>query len=98
MEEVIALMEVDLARPDFPLESYAQRFYVSYSALRRRFREATGRSPARYFAEMKMHTAQARLLTTTDSVKQIALELGFADPYHFSRRFKQLAGLSPPTL
>jgi AraC-like DNA-binding protein len=95
VEEIIALMETQLAQADFPLERYASRFYASYSALRRRFREATGRSPARYFAEMKMHAAQARLLTTADSVKQIGLELGFADPYHFSRRFKQLAGLSP---
>ncbi len=97
VEEVIALMATKLAEPSFPLERYAARFYTSYSSLRRRFKEATGCSPARYFTRMKMQAAQARLLTTADSVKQIALGLGFADPYHFSRRFKQTSGLSPRT-
>ena len=76
-------------------EAHAARFYLTYSALRKRFRAATGYSPAHYFARMKIRTAQARLLATADSVKLIAAGLGFSDPSHFSRRFKQLVGLSP---
>jgi AraC-like DNA-binding protein len=95
VEEVIGLMEARLSEQNFPLERYAPRFYASYSALRARFREATGVSPARYFARMKMQAARARLLTTPDPVKSVAAGLGFDDPYHFSRRFKQLVGVSP---
>jgi AraC-like DNA-binding protein len=95
VEGVIALMEEQLDRASFPLEDCAARFFMSYSALRKRFREATGLSPARYFARMKMRAARAQLLATGDSVKEIGARLGFPDPYHFSRRFKQLVGLSP---
>jgi AraC-like DNA-binding protein len=31
-------------------------------------------------------------------VKQVAAELGFDDPYHFSRSFKSVFGLSPTKL
>lgn len=29
------------------------------------------------------------------SIQQIGLEIGFDDPYHFSRNFKKMHGLSP---
>jgi len=95
VEGVIALMEESLAEPALDLARHAPRFFMSYSALRKRFREATGESPARYFAMMKMQRAQALLLAGEEPVKQVAARLGFDDPYHFSRRFKQLVGLSP---
>jgi AraC family transcriptional regulator of arabinose operon len=44
---------------------------------------------------MRMRSAKARLLNTDDPVKVIAADLGFEDPYHFSRRFKNLEGMSP---
>jgi AraC-like DNA-binding protein len=30
-------------------------------------------------------------------IKQVAEELGFADPYHFSRVFKRVYGIPPET-
>ncbi len=95
VEGVIALMEEGLAEPRFDLQRHAKRFFMSYSALRKRFRETTGDSAARYFARMKMQAAQALLVSSADPVKQIAARLGFDDPYHFSRRFKQFVGLAP---
>jgi transcriptional regulator GlxA family with amidase domain len=92
---VIEVMESRLEAPAFDLAAAAAALHVGHSTLRRRFREATGLSAARYFAEMKMQAARARLLNTDAPVKVIAAALGFADPYHFSRRFKQLAGVSP---
>jgi AraC family transcriptional activator of pobA len=38
----------------------------------------------------------ARALQRNDTlIKQVAFELGFADPFHFSRAFKKVFGLSP---
>ena len=39
--------------------------------------------------------AKQRLERTSDSVQQIALEIGFDDPLYFSRRFKHRVGVSP---
>jgi AraC-like DNA-binding protein len=95
VESVAKLLEKYLDDPDFRLEEHAAHFALSYSALRHNFTAATGISPAAYLAKMRMQRAQARLLSNDEPIKRIAVENGFLDPYHFSRRFKQLVGLSP---
>jgi len=97
VEEVVALMEAHLGDAGFRLEDHAERFAMSYSALRQRFAAAAGAPPAAYLARMRAQRAQARLLAGDEPVKVIAAELGFPDQYHFSRRFKQIVGLSPET-
>lgn len=95
VESVIAVMNGGLADPGFRLEDHAGKFALSYSALRQAFSEATGVPPAQYLARMRVQRAQARLLSGGEPVKAIAAALGFPDPYHFSRRFRQIVGLSP---
>lgn len=43
----------------------------------------------------KLNKAANLLLTTEDKVKEIADQVGFDDPCHFSKNFKQFHGLSP---
>jgi len=42
-----------------------------------------------------MNVAAQRLQKPEVLVKQVAYELGFTDPFHFSRAFKRVFGLSP---
>jgi transcriptional regulator GlxA family with amidase domain len=42
-----------------------------------------------------MNHAAARLQQSDALVKQVAAECGFADPFHFSRVFTSVFGLSP---
>ncbi len=77
------------------LEEVAGRLNSSYSLFRKKFLALTGRTPGQYRAEWIMQQAGRRLVETTDSVGQIAAELGFYDQFHFSRRFKQVMGLAP---
>ena len=44
---------------------------------------------------LKMNIAAERLRDPGVLVKQVAAELGFDDPFHFSRAFKGVLGLSP---
>ncbi len=59
------------------------------------FKEQTGFSPIEYFIQMKMQRACRELDMTEKSVKTIALDLGYEDPYYFSRIFKRVIGYSP---
>jgi len=59
------------------------------------FRAQTGFAPKDYFTRLKMHHASQLLNGTNLSVKEIASRLGYDDPLHFSRVFKQLNALSP---
>lgn len=59
------------------------------------FKAATGHSPYRMASEMRIGEAKRLLLETSQSMTQIALELGFSSSAHFSNRFNELAGTSP---
>ena len=44
---------------------------------------------------MKMQKASQQLDFTDHSVKDIAMSMGFDDPYYFSKRFRKIIGMSP---
>jgi len=61
----------------------------------RLFREHAGQTPSQFLARLRMQHA-ARLLQHPDlSVKAAGRAVGFEDPYHFSRVFKQIHGVPP---
>jgi AraC-like DNA-binding protein len=51
--------------------------------------------PSRYIMCLKMNKATNLLLATDLKIKEIARHVGFDDPYHFSKNFKQFHGYSP---
>lgn len=68
---------------------------VSPNTLLRRFRRATGTSPHQYLCRLRVDRAGVDLVTSDDSIDEIAQRNGFCDRYHLSRIFKQAKGLSP---
>lgn len=77
------------------LTDFAQEAGMSVSHFSERFRRQTGQSPMAYFIHLRMRLA-CRLLDLSDkSVKTVALEVGYRDPYYFSRLFKKSMGLAP---
>jgi len=90
-----------LARAKLAVESAEQlseaaaELHCSYATFRRRFTTLAGVSPGRYQAQRRIEQACALMHAGELSDKQIAAGLGFCDEHHFSRRFKQLVGLSP---
>jgi len=77
------------------LEEFAQEAGLSVSHFSEVFREMVHQSPMAYFTQLKIRAA-CRLLDLTDkSVKAVALDIGYSDPYYFSRVFKKIMGISP---
>ena len=65
------------------------------SHLNRLFKENTGFPPMAYLTHLRMIEA-CRLLDTTDwKVAAVAMDVGYSDPYHFSRVFSRVIGQSP---
>ena len=61
---------------------------------RRAFRGRMGTTPKKFLERKKMEFAVNRLSMGV-SVKEVAMEAGFSDPYFFSRMFKKYIGASP---
>jgi AraC-like DNA-binding protein len=88
------LLEANLEKP-IDWDTVAQDCGLTYESLRKRFREATGVSPARYRSERRIAAACALLKQEPVPIKAIATSLGFRDEFHFSRRFKEITGQTP---
>ena len=77
------------------LEQAAYECNVDRAYLCRLFRRYDRQTPYRYLMWLKMNVAAERLQDPEILVKQVATDLGFEDPFHFSRAFKNTFGLSP---
>ena len=77
------------------LSDVAQAVNLSPSHFSALFKDATGHAPMEYFAQLKIQKACQYLTFTNMTVKQIALTLGIADQYYFTRMFTRLMDISP---
>ena len=77
------------------LEQIADECHVNNAYLCRLFRRYDRQTPYQYLLRLKMNDAAERLQQPGALVKQVAEESGFADPFHFSRVFTSVFGLSP---
>jgi len=68
---------------------------VNLSYLCRLFQRFDHQTPYRYLLHLKMNRAAQLLLDSGLLVKEVAAELGFGDPFNFSRAFRSVFGLSP---
>ena len=77
------------------VDDFAQQCSISTSHFSKTFREQTGISPMDYFIHLKMQRACQLLDLTNTKIKDIAEQVGYDDPYYFSRIFNKVIGTSP---
>jgi AraC-like DNA-binding protein len=87
---------LDQAEPasEIDWKQLSSRCGMSYEGFRKRFTHLAGASPGRYHMTRLIARA-CPLLRGGHTNRAVAEALGFCDEYHFSRRFKQIMGLSP---
>ena len=68
---------------------------LSHSHFCRAFKESLGHPAHAYVMRRRVHRAQGLMLTTTESLSQIAALCGMADQAHFCKLFRRLVGESP---
>jgi AraC-like DNA-binding protein len=61
----------------------------------RSFKHSFGESPHAYVMRRRLEKACHLMMTSSDSLSQIALSVGFSDQSHLCKRFKQALGQSP---
>jgi AraC-like DNA-binding protein/mannose-6-phosphate isomerase-like protein (cupin superfamily) len=71
---------------------------IGYSYFRKMFKKFTGISPGQYTLQVRVARAKDLLITTENSIKDIAYETGFESVYYFSRIFKEKMGKTPTDL
>lgn len=74
---------------------YAETFNKNPKYINKLVKKHLNKTLSRLIQERIILEAKQELIRSNDSVKSIALGLGFDDVFYFSRLFKKLVGLSP---
>jgi len=73
----------------------AKMLGISQRALSQRCASLLNTSPAKALLRLRVQYASQLLTQTEMSVKEVGYRLGFSNPYHFSRVYKQVMGHPP---
>jgi len=80
------------------LDEAARECHLDAAYLCRLFQRYDHQTPYRLLLRLKINFAAGQLQAPGAMVKQVAEQTGFANPFHFSRVFKSILGLSPRAL
>ncbi len=94
INETIEYIEVNLSR-NILIDELAERYQISKFYFTRIFKALTGKNVKEYIDGRKMTEAAKRLKTTSSRIIDIALDYGFESHEAFTRRFKNLFGITP---
>lgn len=76
-------------------KDYANLLHISPNALTKLVKSTYNKTPSSMIAERVIIEAKRELYLTNKTVEEIALELGYDDPFYFSRFFKKHTSISP---
>jgi YesN/AraC family two-component response regulator len=80
---------------DLDLNTIAQNLGFSSSYLTKIFNKIENTTPSKYIRNYRMGVAKQLLADKDMTISQVASCVGYNDPFHFSKSFKQTFGISP---
>jgi AraC-like DNA-binding protein len=94
VERALELMRARLGEA-YDLDDLVAQLGLDKSYFIRLFKKSVGVSPMKYAMSLKMSAAADLLRATPAPLAVVASQVGFADEYHFAKRFKQWTGVPP---
>ena len=83
------------AYEDFDSKELSDHVNLNYSYLSAAFRKITGQSIVQSHTKLRMNKAIHLMRSTSMNVSEISEQLGYRNPYYFSRVFKKVLGEPP---
>lgn len=77
------------------LESLSQTMHISPSFLSHQFKKLTGFAPIQYIMRRRIGKAQSLLISTNESITEIAAMVGYDNTSYFNSIFKKIVGMPP---
>lgn len=93
--KVVDTLRANQYKDNFSLAEMAAISRMPMETFRKRFVAEVGMPPLSYVLHCKMERAKELLRDQDYSVRQAGIEVGMQDPYHFSKQFKHIVGISP---
>lgn len=77
------------------LEILSHEFFVSEEYISRLFKKKLGNNFSSYLKSIRLKKSKDHILGSDETIKHIALQVGFVDECNFSKAFKKEFGVSP---
>jgi len=97
-EEIVSLVKEYVQNhyaSDISLATLSENLGFSSSYLTKIFNKIEGTTPSKYIRDYRMSIAKQLLSEPGASVNTVSTAVGYPDPFHFSKTFKQTFGVSP---
>lgn len=98
-EKLVASIEeytsLNYANPGLSLKGIAQTFELSSSYLGKIFKSVRGCSYSAYLTGYRLERSKILMLETSQTINEIALEVGFANSTYYATVFKSAYGMTP---
>jgi signal transduction histidine kinase/DNA-binding response OmpR family regulator len=95
LKSIREIVENRIDEDDFSVPDLCREIGISQSQLYRKVKALTNRSIAAYIRTIRLQKGKVLLETTTQTVSEIAYQVGFKDPLYFSKTFSQEFGFPP---
>ncbi len=94
LNTIVERLEHDLDEP-LRIRDLAAELRMSVAGLEKLFKRKYRMTPCEYRLNCRIEQAKYLLKHTENSLKEIAYQVGYCNPYYFSSEFRRLTGLSP---
>ncbi len=88
LKRAFNVAEENLSNTEFSSEDFAREMFMSRSQLHRKLVSVTGQGPGEFLRSFRLKKSAALILEKRLSVTQIAFEVGFSSPSHFTKAFR----------
>ncbi|MGN7783832.1 hybrid sensor histidine kinase/response regulator transcription factor [Niabella sp. 22666] len=95
LDKCIAIVEKHLDDNDFNIETLAREMGMSHSYLYKRIKLISGQSVNGFIRFLRLRKAAEFLITTNDTVSEVAYSVGFSDVKYFREQFTKLFKMKP---
>lgn len=97
-ENVIQIINTHISNEYFGVDMLCKELGVSERQLQRKLKEVMQKSPNQLISSMRLNLAKELILSTKDTISEIAYKTGFSNPSYFSKCFKKEFKISPSDL
>jgi signal transduction histidine kinase/DNA-binding response OmpR family regulator/ligand-binding sensor domain-containing protein len=95
IERAIEVIEQHMGDSDFNVETFSNHLAMNRITLYNKMKSITNLSPREFCTVIRLKRAGQLLKESGLTITEIAYEVGFKDPSHFSKLFKKQFGKSP---
>ena len=89
LQRAFETVNKNLSNTEFSSEEFAKEMFMSRSQLHRKLVSLTGQGPGEFLRSFRLKKSAALILEKRLNITQIAFEVGFSSPSHFTKVFRQ---------